>query len=83
MTAPDSSEPVAFTARVDADIVERTKRAVYWTPGLTMGDFVGDALQDAVQAAENAHGGPFQPIPPGRRVRRGPRPTSRATDNGD
>lgn len=82
MSAPDGSETVAFTARVDPDIVERTKRAVYWTPGITIGDFVGDALLVAVEEAEAANGGPFDPIPAGRRVRRGPRPVSRV-DNSD
>jgi hypothetical protein len=77
VTAPNNGETVAFTARVDPELVERTKRAVYWQPGVTIGDFVGDALRAAVEEAEAANGGPFKPIPAGRRVRRGPRLTSR------
>lgn len=72
-TTPEQRpDPIPFTARVDPTVSERVKRAAYWTPGLSVGGFVTDALIAAVEAAEKANGGPFPPIPPGRNVTRKP-----------
>lgn len=71
-TSNERQDPQPFTARVDPTVSERVKRAAYWTPGLSVGAFVTDALLVAVDEAEKANGGPFPPIPPGKSVTRKP-----------
>lgn len=48
-----------FTVHLPADLVEQLRRAVFWTPGLTLSDLAEDALRQAVGRLEKEHGGPF------------------------
>jgi hypothetical protein len=48
-----------FTVLVQDDIVERTKRAVYWTPGMTMSYLAEEALTEYVDRMEKKRGESF------------------------
>lgn len=50
-----------LTVHVTVAVAERAKNAVYWTPGLTLAGLAEKALQRALEALEEAHGGPFDP----------------------
>lgn len=59
-----SSPPVLgvrqrFTVHLPADLVEQLRRAVFWTPGLTLSDLAENALRQAVGRLEKERGGPF------------------------
>lgn len=62
-----------LSARVDPELAERARRAVYWQR-ITMQELVTDAVERVVAKAEKANGGPFDPIPGGDRLTTGPRP---------
>jgi hypothetical protein len=48
---------------ISADIVERAKNIVYWTPGVTLAGLVEEGLEKAVERRERANGGPFKERP--------------------
>ncbi len=48
-----------LTLHVPAELAERAKNAVYWTPGLTLRLLGTSGLERAVNEAERAHGGRF------------------------
>lgn len=48
-----------LTVHVPNDLVDRTKNAVYWTPGLTLARLAERALSAELDRLENENGGPF------------------------
>jgi hypothetical protein len=54
--APQSAR---ITLQLPAELVERLRNAVYWTPGLTLTAVVTDALQNRLDKMETAHHGIF------------------------
>jgi hypothetical protein len=61
-TAEEAGAPTArarFTAQIPADVVERAKNAVYWTPGLTLAKLIENAIRDELAKIEKKNGGPF------------------------
>lgn len=48
-----------ITARIPADLLERVKNAVYYTPGLTMSDFAENAFLKALKELEENRGEAF------------------------
>jgi hypothetical protein len=75
--AEAAPEPVAprerVTVALPADLMERARNAVYWTPGATLTALVEDAIKLELAKREAEAGGPFQPrgtkLQPGRRMR--------------
>src|SRR5687767_6824091 len=59
---------------LSADVVERAKNIVWWTPGVTLAGLVEEGLTKAVERRERANGGPYKARPeelqPGRPVAR-------------
>jgi hypothetical protein len=66
IASPEAREFVGF--RLPSGLLDRA-RAVAWTHRLTVTALVEDALTKAVQAAEQAHGGPLPPVMRRRRSR--------------
>ena len=58
-----ASKKVGIRVYLPADLAERIKNAVYWTPGLTLGGLAQDALRKAVTQLEREtnKGQPFIP----------------------
>jgi len=54
-------EKQRLTVHLPADLIERVKNAVYWTPGLTLSGLVEEALTKAVDQLEKERGEPFPP----------------------
>ena len=50
-----------LTVHLPADVADRAKNAVYWTPGLTLAGLAEAALLKAVERLEKERGGPFPP----------------------
>jgi hypothetical protein len=48
-----------MTVHLSVELIERVKNAVYWTPGMTVAQLAEEALAQAVEGLERAHGGPF------------------------
>lgn len=68
----ERSRTARLQVLLDEDVVERAKRAVFWTPGLTLTALVEAALVRELDRLEKARGGGFEPRPtarltPGRR----------------
>lgn len=61
------------TIALPADLLERARNAVYWTPGATLAGLVEDAVAEAMDQLEQEHGSPFKArsanLKPGRRVK--------------
>jgi len=61
------------TIALPADLMERARNAVYWTPGATLTALVEDAVELELAKREAEHGSPFKPrgtkLAPGRRMR--------------
>jgi hypothetical protein len=59
--APDRRRPQSarITLQLPAELVERLRNAVYWTPGLTLTAVVTDALRKRLEKMETAHDGTF------------------------
>ncbi len=61
------------TIALPADLMERARNAVYWTPGATLAGLVEDAVADALDRLEQENSGPFRPrssnLKPGRRMK--------------
>ncbi len=59
-----------LTLNLPADLLERLRNTVYWTPGLTMAKLVADAISDALDRLERRNGEPFpkrmEELKPGR-----------------
>jgi len=67
----ERSRTARLQVLLDEDVVERAKRAVFWTPGLTLTALVEEALAREVERREAERGATFEPrtgrLPPGRR----------------
>jgi hypothetical protein len=61
------------TIALPADLMERARNAVYWTPGATLAGLVEEAVRVELAKREAESGGAFRPrnsrLTPGRRVR--------------
>ncbi len=76
-TAPQLEPAKAARERVTialpADLMERARNAVYWTPGATLAGLVEDAMADVMDRVERENGGAFRPrsrnLKPGRRMK--------------
>ena len=61
--------------QLPAELIERARNAVYWTPGLILNRLAEVALAHTLECMEALRGGPFPPrpgsgsLPAGRRVR--------------
>lgn len=61
------------TIALPADLMERARNAVYWTPGATLAGLVEEAMADAMDRLEQENAGTFKPrssnLKPGRRMK--------------
>ena len=48
-----------ITVPLPAELQERIRNAVFWTPGLTLGALAHRAFTHALEEVEHANGGPF------------------------
>ena len=48
-----------LTIQISKDVVEKTKDAVYWTPGLTVAQLTEEALIEALKKLEKRNGESF------------------------
>jgi hypothetical protein len=72
---------VVVVVSVEANLLERLRRAIYWSPGVTMAGLTEAGLERELDRLEQKHGS-FKAIPSGQRVKRG-RPTRGRTSSGD
>ena len=54
---PDKRE--RFTVQLSADLIDKVRDAVFYTPGLTLSELAGVALRDALAALEAKRGEAF------------------------
>ena len=72
---PEPAKPPRerVTIALPADLMERARNAVYWTPGATLAGLVEDAMADVMDRLEQENAGPFRPrssnLKPGRRMK--------------
>ncbi len=79
MLVPERESPPAkpppkklrLTVHLPAELIERIKNAVFWTPGLTLAELAERAFRQEVERLEKERGAPF---PPRTRELRGGRP---------
>jgi len=57
----DKMEKQRITVQISAEVIERVKNAVYWTPGLTLAKLAEDALTAYVNVMERNKGHAFIP----------------------
>lgn len=50
-----------FTVKIDEELIERMRDAVYWTPGKTLNGFAEFALRAALDHIEKERGKPYPP----------------------
>ena len=59
--------------QLPAELIERARDAVYWTPGLTLNKLAEIAFAQTLECLETLRGNPFPPrtgsLPVGRQVR--------------
>lgn len=74
--SPAPAEPSArlrLSTEIDAQVLDRAKDAVFWTPGQTLAAFVEEALSREIERRTNERGEPYpsrtSDLPPGRPVR--------------
>lgn len=53
------AEKQRITVQISLDVIERTKNAVYWTPGLTLASLAEEAFSKAVDKLEKERKAPF------------------------
>lgn len=62
----------SITVRISADLLERMRNFVYWTPGLTMNSLVEESLEERMKVLESQQGESFpqrtKQLQPGRKV---------------
>ncbi len=72
-SAPPSPPRERVTIALPADLMERARNAVYWTPGATLAGLVEEAVRVELAKREAENGSVFRPrnsrLTPGRRVR--------------
>ena len=72
---PEVTKPARerVTISLSAELMERARNAVYWTPGATLAGLFEDAVLDMLGRVEKEHGGPFKSrssnLKPGRRMK--------------
>jgi len=54
-----NSEKERLTVHLTAELINRVRNAVYWTPGLTLSTLAENALERAVNDLEEQRGEPF------------------------
>jgi hypothetical protein len=72
-SGPPAAPRERVTIALPADLMERARNAVYWTPGATLAGLVEEAVRVELAKREAEEGGPFKArsshLKPGRRVR--------------
>lgn len=63
---------VTTTIQIDLETIERIRDIVYWTPGLTISDFIDVACQNHIEVITQKYGKPFAPRES--EIRRGRKP---------
>lgn len=58
-TSRNGSQKQRVTVQISADVIERVKNAVYWTPGMTLASLAERAFADAVDHMEKKKGEEF------------------------
>ena len=48
-----------MTLELPAELIERLRNAVYWSPGTTLTSVASKALRDCIELLEKEHGGSF------------------------
>ena len=62
MKKPPNDTPkrkLAVSVRLDPEVLDLAKRAAYWTPGLTLGGLVEEALRRELVRLEKSRGDAF------------------------
>jgi len=77
-TAKPKRAKERMTFHVAPEVADRLRRAVYWTPGLTMTELAETALAAEVDRIERRTGKPFPSIPAGKAIPAGRPPGPRA-----
>jgi hypothetical protein len=71
--APAAAPKERVTIALPAELMDRARNTVYWTPGATLAGLVEDAMANALERLEQEHGGPFvsrsSNLKPGRRMK--------------
>ena len=71
--APAAAPKERVTIALPAELMDRARNTVYWTPGATLAGLVEDAMVNALERLEREHGGPFvsrsSNLKPGRRMK--------------
>jgi len=57
---PGKVEKTRITTYLPVDLIDRVRDAVFWTPGMTVAQFMEDACTAYLQKLEKARGGPFE-----------------------
>jgi hypothetical protein len=57
---PHGKKKQKVTLIMDADLVERLKNAVYWSPGLSLSGVLEEAAEKMISQLEKKNGKPFQ-----------------------
>lgn len=69
----NTASAVALKVRVDPDLAERLRNAVFHTRGLTLNAALTSGFRDVLERLEREHGGPFperkaKRLRPGRQI---------------
>jgi len=67
-----------MTFHIAPEVADRLRRAVYWTPGLTITELAEGALAAEVERLEKRAGKAFAPIPAGKAIPAGRPPGPRS-----
>lgn len=60
---PRATELERFSSSLPADLMERARNTVFWTPGATMAGLLEEGLRATVERREAERGGPFERRP--------------------
>ena len=58
-SAAQTARMIRVTVNLPADLVDRLRDAVYWSPGLTLAWFMAQAVRSSLAELEATHQGPF------------------------
>lgn len=58
-SAVRTARMIRVTVNLPADLVDRLRDAVYWSPGLTLAWFMAQAVRSSLAELETTHRGPF------------------------
>jgi hypothetical protein len=58
---PTKVKKERVTFHLPADLIERARNSVFWTPGLTLATLAEEAIRDALDRIEKERGEPFPP----------------------